>query len=153
MNKLRILAVSVLMLVSIKLLADEIGNPIEITVYRSASCGCCGKWVEHLQQNQFKVKTVISDDMQAIKEKYAVPDKLASCHTAIVDGYIVEGHVPADDIKNLLQNKPKILGIAAPGMPMGSPGMEMDGQKQNYRVISYDKAGQFEVFSTHLNDK
>lgn len=149
MNTLKIFAIGVSMMFSVKLMADESASPTEITVYRSASCGCCGKWIEHLQQNRFKVKTVISDDMPMIKEKYAVPEKLASCHTAIVDGYIVEGHVPADDIKNLVNKKPKILGIAAPGMPMGSPGMEMEGQKQDYDVLSYDKAGHFEVFSRH----
>ena len=102
MNKLKIFAVRrVSMIFSFNAVAEEGASPIEMTVYRSASCGCCGKWIEHLKQNRFKVKTVISDDMPTIKEKYAVPDKLASCHTAIVDGYIVEGHVPADDIKNL----------------------------------------------------
>lgn len=129
--------------------AEETPNQVEMVVYRSPTCGCCGKWTEHVQENQFKIKSVITDDMQAIKAKYGVPDKLASCHTAIVDGYVVEGHVPAGDIKKLLQMKPKVAGIAAPGMPLGSPGMEMDGQKQAYRVVSYDKDGKFEVFANH----
>jgi len=138
-----------LMAFSPKMMAEESSNQVEMVVYRSPTCGCCGKWTEHVQENQFKIKSVITDDMQAIKAKYGVPDKLASCHTAIVDGYVVEGHVPADDIKKLLQIKPNVAGIAAPGMPLGSPGMEMGGQKQVYRVISFDKQGGNQVFAEH----
>lgn len=121
----------------------------EMTVYRSPTCGCCGKWLEHVKQNGFKVKDVIIEDMQSIKEKHGLPDKLASCHTAIVDGYLVEGHVPAADIQKLLNDKTPVAGIAAPGMPMGSPGMEMGGKADPYKVISYDKQGKFEVFNQH----
>ncbi len=93
------------------------GKPIDIVVYRSPSCGCCGKWLEHLKQNNFNVKDIVTDDVQAIKDKYGVSKAMASCHTAIVDGYVVEGHVPANDIKTLLKTKPKVVGIAVPGMP------------------------------------
>ena len=149
---IKFLAFSILLAISFKPLAED-NKPVEMIVYRSASCGCCAKWIEHVKQHQFKVKSVISDDMQAIKEKYAIPEKLASCHTAVVEGYIIEGHVPADDIRNLLAKKPNIAGIAAPGMPLGSPGMEVDGQQQAYRVISFDKDNKFEVFAEHEDSK
>lgn len=121
----------------------------EMTVYRSPTCSCCGKWIEHAKQNHFVIKDIVSDDMQAIKQKLGVPEKLASCHTAIVDGYVIEGHVPAADIEKLLQTKPKVVGISAPGMPMGSPGMEMGGRQDDYAVVSFDKDGNVEVFSEH----
>jgi len=121
----------------------------EVTVYRSPTCGCCGKWMEHASQNHFVIKDIVSDDMQAIKKKYGVPEKLASCHTAIVDGYVIEGHVPAADIEKLLKIKPKVVGIAAPGMPMGSPGMEMGGKQDDYDVVSFDSTGNYQIFSEH----
>ena len=124
-------------------------KPIEITVYRSPTCGCCSKWIKHLEENQFNIKDIVSDDMQAIKEKYGVPRNMASCHTAIVDGYVIEGHVPARDIKRLLKIKPKVIGISVPGMPSGTPGMEMGGRKDPYQVISFDKEGKSEVFSRY----
>jgi hypothetical protein len=124
-------------------------KPIEIMVYRSPTCGCCSKWIKHLEENQFNIKDIVSDDMQAIKEKYGVPRNMASCHTAIVDGYVIEGHVPARDIKRLLKIKPKVIGISVPGMPSGTPGMEMGGRKDPYQVISFDKEGKYEVFSRY----
>ena len=87
--------------------------------------------------------------MQAIKEKYSVPRNMASCHTAIIDGYVIEGHVPAADIKRLLKIRPKVVGISVPGMPSGTPGMEMGGRKDPYQVISFDKEGHYQVFSHH----
>lgn len=149
MNLIKLLLTSALLAGSLNTQAEETGKPAEMTVYRSPTCGCCGKWLEHAKQNNFTIKDMVSDDMQAIKEKYGVPEKLASCHTAIVDGYVIEGHVPAGDIQKLLRMKPKVIGIAAPGMPMGSPGMEMGGQKDAYRVISFDKDGKLEVFAEH----
>lgn len=149
MNIFKLFGFLLLAVFGFNLHAEEAGKAPEMTVYRSPTCGCCGKWLEHVRQNNFTIKDVISDDMQAIKEKYGVPEKLASCHTAIVDGYVIEGHVPAGDIEKLLQTKPKVVGIAAPGMPMGSPGMEMGGQKQEYRVMSFDKDGKVEVFAEH----
>ncbi len=134
---------------SLPILADESITPVEMTVYRSPSCSCCGKWSEHVEANQFNIKTIITDDMQAIKAKYGIPDKLASCHTALVNGYVIEGHVPANDIKKLLQLKPDVAGISAPRMPLGSPGMETEGQKQAYQVISFDKQGKMTVFAEH----
>jgi hypothetical protein len=124
-----------------------LNDPLKIEVYRSRTCGCCGKWIEHLKANQFEVIEHVVDDMDEIKQKYAVPGQMASCHTAIVDSYIIEGHVPSDDIKKLLKNKPPVRGISVPGMPVGTPGMEMGSRKDAFQVISFDKDGQYRVFS------
>ncbi len=125
---------------------DEV---VEIVVHRSPTCGCCGKWVDHLKQNNFKVQEVITEDVQAVKDNYGVTKEMASCHTAIVDGYVVEGHVPASDIRTMLKNKPEITGIAVPGMPKGTPGMEMDGAKDAYQVLSFNKKNQYQVFNNY----
>jgi hypothetical protein len=122
---------------------------IDITVHRSPSCGCCGKWVEHLKQSNFNVKDIVSNDVQAIKTQNGVTKELASCHTALVNGYVVEGHVPAADIQALLKNKPDVVGITVPGMPSGTPGMEMGGKKDAYQVISFDKKNQHQVFNSY----
>jgi len=132
--------------------AEKVDKRVDIVVYRSPTCSCCGKWVEHLQQNNFNVKDIVLDDVQAIKNKYGVTQDLASCHTAIVDGYVVEGHVPANDIRSLLKSKPSIIGIAVPGMPNGTPGMEMGGKKDAYQVISFDKNNQHQVFNNYKKD-
>ena len=124
-------------------------KPIDIVVYRSPTCECCGRWLEHLKKNSFNVKDIVTDDVQAIKNKYGVSEAMASCHTAIVDGYVIEGHVPANDIMKLLKNKPKIVGIAVPGMPSGTPGMEMGDRKDAYNVMSFDKENHYEVFSSY----
>ena len=149
MPKYLLAVLAALLSFSLPTAAEEAAKPVEMTVYRSPTCGCCGKWLEQFEHSSFNIKNVITDDLQAVKDKYGVPDKLASCHTAVVDGYVVEGHVPADDIRNFLRLKPASLGIAAPGMPLGSPGMEMAGQTQAYRVISFDKDGKFAVFAEH----
>ena len=122
-------------------------KPLDIVVHRSPTCNCCGKWVEHLKQNNFNVKDIVSNDVQDIKNKYSVTQELASCHTATINGYVVEGHVPANDIKTLLKTKPDVIGITVPGMPSGTPGMEMGGKKDAYQVISFDKKNQHQVFS------
>lgn len=124
-------------------------KPVDIIVYRSPSCKCCGKWLEHLKKNNFNVKDIVTDDVQAIKNKYGVSEEMASCHTAIVDGYVIEGHVPANDIMKLLKTKPKIVGIAVPGMPSGTPGMEMGGRKDPYNVMSFDRENHYQVFNSY----
>jgi hypothetical protein len=120
----------------------------EITVYKSPTCGCCGKWAKHLEDNGFKVKVVEKEakDINAVKQENRLPTELASCHTGVVGGYAIEGHVPADDIKKLLKEKPAIKGIAVPRMPAGSPGMESD-KPESYDVMSYDAEGKTAVFS------
>lgn len=95
-----------------------------VEVFKSPYCGCCGKWVEHLQQNGFKVNAHDVEDVPAVRQKLGMPDRLGSCHTAKIGGYVVEGHVPAADIQRLLKEKPKALGLSVPSMPPGSPGME-----------------------------
>jgi len=131
--------------------ATEQSQPLEITVYRSPSCGCCSKWLTHLKQNQFTVNDVVIDDVATIKQKYGVPAKLASCHTAIVNGYVIEGHVPASDIKELINSKAKVVGLSVPGMTTGTPGMEMGNRKDPYDVVSFDKTGQTKVFKHYQN--
>lgn len=149
MNMLKSLGL-LMMGMSLNIAAED--KAPNMTVYRSPTCGCCGKWLNHAEKSSFKINDVISDDMQAIKARYGVPDKLASCHTVLIDGYIIEGHVPAEDIQKLLQTKPNIVGLAAPGMPMGSPGMEMGDNKDVYQVMSFDKEGRYQVFATHGNE-
>ncbi|MGB3759918.1 MAG: DUF411 domain-containing protein [Rivularia sp. (in: cyanobacteria)] len=119
----------------------------QVTVYRSPSCACCEDWVKHMQKHGFKIKDDIkSEDMEAIKEKYNVPQQLASCHTAIIDGYVMEGHVPADDIKRFIAQSPKKIGLSVPGMPSGTPGMEMGNKKDPFAVVSFNKDGEAEIF-------
>ena len=125
----------------------ETTKPLEIEVYRSPSCGCCSKWITHLKDNQFTVKDHLSDDMSLIKAQQNVPNAMASCHTALINGYVIEGHVPATDIKKLLNIKPNVIGISVPQMPMGTPGMEMGDKKDAYNVVSFDKKQQFKVFN------
>lgn len=127
----------------------ESSKTVDMVVYRSPSCTCCGKWLEHIKNNNFNVKDIVTDDVQTIKNKYGVSAEMASCHTAIVNGYVIEGHVPAKDIEKLLKTKPKLAGIAVPGMPKGTPGMEMGSSKDPYNVISFNKDNQYEVFSSY----
>lgn len=133
-------------------LAHAEDKAVEITVYRSPTCGCCGKWIEHMKQNNFIVKDNVIDDVAAIKDQYGVPKELASCHTAIVDGYVVEGHVPAADVRKMLQDKPKIIGLSVPGMVTGSPGMEMGGRVDPYDVVGFDKDKHYQVFNHHAGE-
>ncbi len=125
----------------------------EVTVYRDPSCGCCGKWIKHMEENGFSVKNIQTNEMEAIKESYNLPPKLASCHTAIIAGYILEGHVPADDVKQLLQQHSPIAGLAVPGMVTGSPGMESEEIEESFAVIGFDEHGKSEVFKEYLSDE
>ena len=119
----------------------------QLTVYKSPTCGCCSKWVEHMKANGFDVKAIDVDDVDKVKREHGVPASAASCHTGIVNGYVVEGHVPADAVQKMLKEKPAIAGIAVPGMPMGSPGMEVpSGQKDAYTIVSFDKTGKTAVY-------
>ena len=120
----------------------------EVIVYKSPTCGCCKKWVKHLQDNGFEVKSHDVKNVVPYKIKYGVTRPLASCHTARVGGYTIEGHVPAADIKRLLKEEPKVTGLAVPGMPMGSPGME-GHRKDAYSVFSFDATGNMKVFAKH----
>ena len=121
--------------------------PIPITVYKSPSCGCCKNWVTHMQGAGFAVKVIDMDDLTTVKKNAGVPQKLQSCHTALVGAYVVEGHVPADLVKKMLAQKPQITGLAVPGMVTGSPGMEMGDSKDPYDVIAFDRAGKTTIFA------
>ena len=119
-----------------------------VQVYKSPTCGCCSVWVAHLEKHGFTVNTTDVPNTGAIKQEQGVPRRLGSCHTAVVDGYLVEGHVPAEDIKRLLTDRPGLNGIAVPGMPIGSPGME-GPNPQPYDVLGFDEQGNVTVFSSH----
>jgi len=121
-----------------------------VAVYKSPSCGCCGAWVDHLKANGFAVSIHDQDDLSSIKSRYHVGPKLQSCHTALVGGYVIEGHVPASDIKKLLADRPKVAGLTIPGMPASAPGM--DGKPfQPYDVLSFDAKGATAVFARHTS--
>jgi len=120
-----------------------------IVVYKSPTCGCCAKWIDHLEESGFDVEVRDETNMNAVKAKHGVRPEYSSCHTALVEGYIVEGHVPADQIVRLLAEKPAVLGISAPGMPIGSTGMESanPSQHQDYDVVTFDGSGKTELFA------
>ena len=119
-----------------------------ITVYKSPTCGCCALWVKHLEESGSDVSVTDTETLQAIKVEHGVGDHLASCHTALVDGYVVEGHVPADDIRSMLESRPDIVGLAVPGMIVGTPGMEVAGQPaQPYQVLAFDREGRATVYA------
>lgn len=121
-------------------------NPLPvIEVYKSASCGCCHVWVDHLRANGFAVKAVDVPNPSDYRTKYGIPDDLGSCHTGVVAGYALEGHVPAAEIKRLLAERPKARGLAVPGMPMGSPGME-GPRKDPYDVLLIQADGRSRVY-------
>jgi hypothetical protein len=119
----------------------------QVDVYKSPTCGCCSAWVDHLKAAGFPVKVTDVGDTTAARKRYGLPDRFGSCHTAIVAGYVVEGHVPAAEIKRLLAMKPAAIGIAVPAMPVGSPGMEVGDRQDPYDVFLIDKNGRGTVFA------
>lgn len=146
-----ILSVAVFFTVSIYIGFNLPGKPAyaeDIMVYKSPTCGCCKKWVTHLKKEGFNVTTKDYRDMKPIKKTFGVKPKFQSCHTAKVGKYFIEGHVSASDIKKLLKEKPDIKGLTAPGMPMGSPGME-GHRKDKYNVLAIDKNDNATVYTSH----
>ncbi|MEA2765778.1 MAG: hypothetical protein QOK07_2182 [Gemmatimonadaceae bacterium] len=127
---------------------DPTPKQTKITVYKDPSCGCCKNWIEHLIKHGYAVDAKDTPAMTEVKHTLGVPDALTSCHTAVVNGYLIEGHVPAADIARLLKQKPKVAGLAVPGMVTGSPGME-GPTKQHYQVLSFDKNGKTKVFASY----
>lgn len=119
-----------------------------IEVSRSPSCGCCGDWIAHMQAAGFTVEDRMVDDLAPLKAQLGIPADLHSCHTGVIAGYAVEGHVPAEDVLRLIAERPAAIGIAVPGMPLGSPGMEMGSQRDPYDVILFGPAGRA-VFANH----
>lgn len=118
-----------------------------IKVYKDPNCGCCKAWIQHLEQNGFVVEVMDMPDLSAVKTKYGVSQEIQACHTGVVNGYAIEGHVPADVILKMLKEKPAIAGLAVPGMPAGSPGME-GAIKEKYDVLTFDRAGRTTVYAT-----
>lgn len=121
----------------------------EVQVFKSPSCGCCGSWVEHMRAAGFPVKVTEVDDTTAARKRLGLPDRYGSCHTATVGGYVLEGHVPAAEVKRLLASKPKAIGLAVPGMPPSAPGMDVPGRRDPYQVLLVDSSGQSTVFANY----
>jgi hypothetical protein len=119
-----------------------------ISVFKTPTCSCCGKWVEHLKASGFTVKVREVNSTAAYQKQYRVPRGMESCHTAVANGYAIEGHVPAADIKRLLKQRPKLAGLAVPGMPLGSPGME-GARNDAYSVFGFDERGRTTVYAQY----
>ena len=146
MKRREFLAAAVSAAFAPQLLAQQKAPVVE--VWRSPTCGCCGEWVKHLQKNGFATKVHMVEDTAPVRRAAGMPDKLGSCHTAKVDGYVIEGHVPASDIKRLLAEKPKALGLTAPGMPAGSPGMDIPNSPP-YEVLLVKADGGTALYKRH----
>ena len=143
------LAVAVLALFGAAAAQQKPSGPL-VEVFKSPTCGCCVNWVEHLRASGFTVRTTDINDMTQIKKSRGVPPEVQSCHTAVVNGYVLEGHVPAADVHRMLKETPAIAGIAVGGMPVGSPGMESPYVKaEPFNVMSFDKTGATRVFAKH----
>jgi hypothetical protein len=149
MNRRNLISLAVCAMALTPILAIAANKLLPVEVFKNPSCGCCGAWVDHLKAAGFDVKVTMVDDTSVAHKKYGLPDKFGSCHTAVVGGYVVEGHVPAADVKKLLAMKPHAIGVAVPGMPVGSPGMEMGSRRDPYQVLLVDKQGRERVFSSY----
>lgn len=130
------------------LLADD-GLAKNIIVYKNPECTCCNKWIKYLEERDYNVTAIDTLDIFAEKKRLGVPPEIKACHTAVIDGYVVEGHLTHRDIKRLLLFRPDIKGIAVPGMPIGTPGMERGNTIEPYNVMSFDEEGNIEVFVKH----
>lgn len=126
-------------------------NPKILVVYKTPYCGCCKGWVAHMTRAGFTPKINDVENLEPVRARYGVPFKLSSCHTGVIGGYVIEGHVPPDDVARLLREKPKALGLTAPGMPIGSPGMEVpDRPAERFdTLLLLDRSGRTQVFATH----
>lgn len=126
------------------------GDAIEVVMYKNATCMCCAKWAVHMNEYNFNVEERATTELYEIKQQNGISNELASCHTALVDGYVVEGHVPAEDVQRLLKERPDAIGLTVPGMPIGSPGMEVEGRPADkYEVLLIAKDGTTSVFASH----
>ena len=125
-------------------------KPKTVMVFKTASCGCCSKWVDHMKAAGFEMRVQDVEDIAAVKSRLGVATEISSCHTSQVDGYVIEGHVPASAVQRLLKERPKVTGLAVPGMPMGSPGMEVpSGQKDAYSVVAFGGGQPPRVYERH----
>ena len=120
-----------------------------IEVYKSPACGCCGEWIKHLRANGFEVRAHDVADSAEYRRRYGVPEAFASCHTARLGGYVIEGHVPAREIGRLLTERPRAQGLAVPGMPAGSPGMEQEGRRDRYEVLLFQRDGRHVIYARY----
>lgn len=134
------IAVGLVMTTGLSLPKAHAGTP-RMLVYKSPWCGCCGAWVQHIRAAGFEARVVEMEDLEAIKSRAGVTTDLAGCHTALVDGYVIEGHVPAREIKRLLGMQPRAIGLAVPGMPDGSPGMDQGSGRDSYEVVLFSSTG------------
>jgi hypothetical protein len=146
--KLAVITMLIVGFVSVLLLQLNAAGPV-VTVYKDPFCGCCEAWVKHLRANGFEVNVHEVENMDQYKRTQGVPDKLKSCHTAVVNGYTIEGHVPAAEIQRLLKEHPKAKGLAVPGMPVGSPGMESGSTIQRYAVLLFNTDGTSSVYKQY----
>ncbi len=121
----------------------------EVQVFKTPTCGCCGAWVTHMRSAGFAIKVTDVTDTTGTRKRLGMPERYASCHTATVDGYVIECHVPAAEVKRLLATKPKALGLAAPGMPPASPGMDTPGRKDPYQVLLVEASGQSSIYASY----
>jgi hypothetical protein len=147
-NKKAIILVSVVLLALAGVFAYQSDGSPTLVVYKSPDCGCCKEWVKHMEEAGFEVEVHDVEDMNSVKQQQGVNGSLASCHTAVIDGYVIEGHVPAEDVARLLAERPAILGLSVPGMVVGSPGMEQ-GSPANYDaydVLTFDGTGATSVY-------
>ena len=126
----------------------EISNSPTIEVYKTPTCGCCEKWIDHLKDAGFEVESTDLRNLSAVKQAHGISREMSACHTAVVDGYVIEGHVPAEDVQRLLKERPDVQGLVVPGMPLGSPGMEHP-KPEPYSVYAIGPEGQMSVFSKH----
>jgi hypothetical protein len=130
-------------------IAAALTPPTLVTVHKDVSCSCCEKWVSHMRASGFNVVVRDEADLDGVKDQLGVPKGVRSCHTALVGGYLVEGHVPASDVKRLLATRAKLVGLAVPGMVTGSPGMEGPGGAKPYEVLSFDSMGRTKLYARH----
>ena len=150
-HALRLLAAGSAAALSTPLWARPAASPIPLQVWKDPSCGCCKDWIAHMEQSGFSA-SVADEGNNAARARLGVAQKFASCHTALVQDYVIEGHVPVDDIQRLLKEKPKALGLAVPGMPIGSPGMDgpaYGGRRDAYQVLLIQKDGSAQVFTSY----
>lgn len=147
----RMFLLSMLALGAVSMPAAAMSPSIAMQVWKDPNCGCCKDWIAHLEQSGFRA-SVVDEGNNAARVRLGVAQKFASCHTALVQGYVIEGHVPVADIQRLLKEKPKALGLAVPGMPIGSPGMDgpaYGGRRDAYQVLLIQKDGSAQVFTSH----
>lgn len=149
MKRRKFLACLALMPVAPAMAAGPASPPVH--VFKNPDCGCCGGWAKHLESAGFAVKVTDVNDTAPVRKRFGMPERYGSCHTATVDGYVIEGHVPAADVRRLLQSRPAAIGLAVPGMPVGSPGMEVGDRVDAYDVLLVDRSGSSVVFSRYAS--